>query len=605
MKKELIEYFGVDDCVSKTVDVKSLQERGLKLGYIIHPDACNKDVEKYLKGKSININSTFYQTWKDITSRSRFEIFIDQMIHYFYSYQLNQSWLPNEGDIDIEVDYKSYKYIGSSNVEEVCSKCMNLLTSNIALSQSLISNITTYVCDNMKKEDIDIDSINNKEAMAYICNKLNILPKKSFDLLRYIVYSITGDSSLIKSNENLRILKNCSSKFDWTLLDESRMIELSKIFYRFKPIFLACRSKSKSCCRNTQVINKISRLAKKHHIPFHAGFLETVVGEVQPLKQVHDRLYADKPSNFKVLSLMEAIREHMLLSTNNMGKPVYMIRNGKIWFEKSFQEQPIMSPKYEYWVYLYQMFENYIITNIKDKACTVRFPKNLELSCPTSEKKFVGNIPFGSHYKMGECDNIFGIHWDDKGGGRDFDLSFICNGEKIGWNSDWDNKGVIYSGDVTYPSPEATELILMRKEIPNGFICVNDYSSNRPNPKYNLFFAQEKIDCLERNYMVNPSSVKFMTEMEMKDCNQQSIGYVIDGNIYITNISMGKSRISVTDFNAEERLLAIKRKCISTIPLKDILLKAGFKERVISRKDSPIGIDLEELNKDTLISIFK
>ena len=54
MKRELIEYFGVDDCVSKKVDVKTLQEMGLKLGYIIHPEACNKDVMAFLKSKKIN-----------------------------------------------------------------------------------------------------------------------------------------------------------------------------------------------------------------------------------------------------------------------------------------------------------------------------------------------------------------------------------------------------------------------------------------------------------------------------------------------------------------------------------------------------------------------
>lgn len=599
MKRELIEYFGVDDCVSKKVDVKTLQEMGLKLGYIIHPEACNKDVMVFLQCKKININSTFYQTWKDITDKSRFEIFIDQMIHYFYSYQLNQSWTPNESDIDIEVDYKSYKYIGASNVGDVCKRCMGLLTSNIALSQSLINDITTYICDNMKKEDIDIDSINNKEAISYICKKLNILPKQPFNLLRYIVYSLTGNSMLIKSKECLRVLKYCTTPFNWNMLKEDDLINLSTIFYRFKPIFLACKNK-----KNSRIINKIRRLAKKHHKPFHTGYWESVVGEIRPLKQVYDKLHNDNPSNFKVLSLMESLREHMLLSTNNMGKPIYVIRNGKMWFEKSFSEQPIMSPKYEYWMYLYEMFENYIVDNIKDKACSIRFPKNFELSCPTSEKKFVGNIPFGSHYKMEGTDNIFGIHWTGEGGGRDFDLSFISENHKIGWDSSWSEDDAIYSGDVTFPNPEATELILMRKKIPNGFIYVNNYCCDLPNPKYNLFFAQEKIDQLDRGYMVDPSSVKFMTEMELTT-EQQMIGCVIDGSIYITNFSLGGGRVSNMELDDNERLLAIKRKCLSTVPLKDILIKAGFKERVINKKNSHIDIDLECLNKDTLISIFK
>jgi hypothetical protein len=48
----------------------------------------------------------------------------------------------------------------------------------------------------------------------------------------------------------------------------------------------------------------------------------------------------------------------------------------------------------------------------------------------------------------------------------------------------------------------------------------------------------------------------------------------------------------------------MKRKMLSTIPLKELLLKAGFKERKNNTKENPIKIDLTDLNKDTLIDLF-
>ena len=133
---------------------------------------------------------------------------------------------------------------------------------------------------------------------------------------------------------------------------------------------------------------------------------------------------------------MQCIKEQILISTNQFGPACYIIRNGKVWIDRTAKEQPVMSPKYEYWDFLYAALEKYVVDNLKKKACTIRYPKDLVLTCPVSEKNFFGNIPFGSFYHMPDEDGVFGVHWDNKSGINDIDLSFVSmDGCKIGWNS--------------------------------------------------------------------------------------------------------------------------------------------------------------------------
>ena len=102
--------------------------------------------------------------------------------------------------------------------------------------------------------------------------------------------------------------------------------------------------------------------------------------------------------------------------------------------------------------------------------------------------------------------------------------------------------------------------------------------------------------------MVKPENIKVKEKIKFES-SQQQIGIILDGNAYITNLRVGNQAVS-NQIGAEQNCLVMKRKMLSTIPLKDILLKAGFKERKNNTKENPIKIDLTDLNKDTLIDLF-
>ena len=599
MDIRLIKMFGVTDDSSARVDVARVNKLAMQLGYIVEPEACRNDVYSFLRAERINTNSTFYKHWNDVLSKTREELWLDQIIHYALAYGCDIPWTPNDNEEPV-ANFSEYKLIRFEDRDSIAQRCYDMICSGIALDDATSSVVVTYIGQNISTRVMTedwLDKITNREALTKLCISKNIFPTHSFDILRYMMFVVTGDAMIIKSPEKIKIIKLNADKIKWDKLSLRQYAELAKIFYRFKPLFLAMRETK----AGKKAVNKIRRMAKQFHTPLKEGFWETVVSKVYPLDEIKIRIEEDKPTNFKVLRLMQAIREKMLITTGSFGPNCYIIRNGKVWVDKSNKDMSFMSPKYEYWSFLYDVFENYVVNNLKNKACTVKFPENLNLACPTSEKVFFGNIPFGSYFALPDKDAIFGVHWDNKSGIRDIDLSFVgIDGRLFGWNAGYYANDIVYSGDVTYPDPEATELIWCKKNCVDGILYANLYSGDLGY--FDVIFAQETPSGYSTNYMVKPENIKVKEKIKFES-SQQQIGIILDGNAYITNLRVGNQAVS-NNIGAEQNCLVMKRKMLSTISLKDILIKAGFKERKLNTKDNPIKLDLTTLNKDTLIELF-
>ena len=93
MYAELIDYFGkgiVSDELKK-IDFAALNSKAVLFGYIIHPDCCNEAVDKWLDTLPMDYNATFYKEWDDVMSKGRFELFLDQILHYATTYGMDTS----------------------------------------------------------------------------------------------------------------------------------------------------------------------------------------------------------------------------------------------------------------------------------------------------------------------------------------------------------------------------------------------------------------------------------------------------------------------------------------------------------------------------------
>jgi hypothetical protein len=199
---------------------------------------------------------------------------------------------------------------------------------------------------------------------------------------------------------------------------------------------------------------------------------------------------------------------------------------------------------------------------------------------------------------------MIGIYWREEWGTRDFDLSFMSySGSKIGWNSQFynDEKSLIYSGDMTHADPEASEVLYVRSGCPNGMIKVNRYSGGEGS-KFVLMVAQSPVDSLSRNYMVDPNTIKFETEIISKD-RESFVGFVNDNHLYMCDFKSGDSQVSSV-MTTDQYGDVLARKAKSFIDLKKLLEDAGFKIRKRVTTSSPIDLDLSGLKKDDLIQLF-
>ena len=86
-----------------------------KYGWIIHPDCCSKLALDWVKAEAkTNYNKTFYAKWSDITSKTRFELLVDQLLHYASTYGTNytgDAYIPNNAP-DVEIPTPRYGHLG-------------------------------------------------------------------------------------------------------------------------------------------------------------------------------------------------------------------------------------------------------------------------------------------------------------------------------------------------------------------------------------------------------------------------------------------------------------------------------------------------------------
>lgn len=602
------------------VDYVALNNAAMQVGYIVHPDACNFATRQFIQSISGNVNSTFYQNWEEVTSKTRFELFIDQLLHYVTTYGTGfahegNGYVPNAtpvGPVYVSL-FRDYKVIMPCTEEDVYNRCMDMLTSGIAMKQDTIETIVDYVVEYVKVNGLlesgvfNIDVIANREAVTLLCDYLGIAPNKKFDLLRYIIYKTTGSTLIIKNNATINAIKNSNTQFDFTTLSDKQLIGLASIFYRFKPLFLAFKKTYKTTSynsipvtsKNACIINKIRRMAPKYHTPLAESIVTTMLSKVHDSNVITETVA--QMNTFQIIRLMNTITERIAHIDE---KAMYIIRNGKMFVKDGKSYDSMMM----YYASVFNILENELISRLSEKATYVKYPKNMVLACPTSEKNFVGDLPFGTYMDLNDSDSFVGIYWREEWGTYDFDLSVLnLDGRKIGWNSNYysPRQDIVYSGDMTSARPEATEIMLFKKGAPDGSVMINRYCGNNGS-KFRFFGGVEPNMKLSRNYMVDPNFIKFSADV-VSDTTQKTIGLLNSGRFYVMDLGSGNSIVSQQYGSTQnERYYASVLKAKSYLKLEDVLSLAGFID-VDSVEELPEDakvLDLTQLSRDTLITLF-
>jgi hypothetical protein len=583
---------------TKNVSPITVNELAISKGYVVDPECCNQRVVDFLNSIPNNYNTTFYASVADVVERNRFELLVDQVLHYASTYGSMNTVSPYivnahfGEDSEVDVDFSDCKVIKPITQTEIGIKVQDMLASGIALKGETLDNLFSLIEE--FNFQIDINVVKNIEAKMKLYSILNILPDSADEFVRFMVYQITGETLLIKNFQMInKIAINSHNQLDMVNINNQiikfGLEELSSVFFRYKPLFLALRKQGVMMRRTT---NKLRKLANKHHKPFVAGYWETILTKkdfnVQELMSKVKSL-----SNFKLVRLIKAID----VRSSGSDKRFFLIRNGKSFIKEN---NNTVVPSGLLW--MREIFMESLINNLKEKNLgRVKLSTDIRLAVPTSEKTYVGNIPFGSYIIPSKSNSIFGINWFGKDGAQDLDLSYMdLKGNKIGWNSNYYTEGnsIVYSGDMTSARPEACEYMFCKTGLSDGVIYVNAYSA-QDDSKYRFFIGQTNDDFTVSRETPSENMINFSAPMSIT--GENCIGFYVDGRIYFSDLNQGNSRVS----SASKRTLDTIEHFVSTkdsfVYWDEILTLAGCK---IVIDNEECDVDLSNGDVSTMISLL-
>ena len=409
-----------------------------------------------------------------------------------------------------------------------------------------------------------------------------VMPKDTMEFFRYIIYRITGETLLIKSDEVIQAIEK--SKYNPGVQFEQFGLEkLAVIFNRFKPLFLAFKSK----CAKT--INKISKLSKKHHKPLVVNPLNLVTSIFITAKDKH---WLDNATPFALFKALSACHTRM----QGQYAFAYRIRNGKS-FVKTNTNSGVVWSNYEFLL-------DYLKDRFKLNGKKVFLPIDVAYALPTSEKMYVGNIPTGSKF-YGDALAV-GVYWENQWGAYDLDLSGLNIGGKVGWNSAYkQGKGqLMYSGDITDAPNGAVEYLYAQNGLNEPTLVKNNVYSGDGNCEYKIIVG--KGDKVDYDYMMNPNNLFVETKCQSVQ-RQTVLGMLLPEKgrqcFVLLNFGAGESRVSG---NSELSILATKalyQQWSNPISFRELISELGA-EIVSNKEQADYNFALDALQKDSFLKIF-
>ena len=536
---------------------------------------------------------TFYKSWTDITDKTRLELYLDQVVHYMTTYgQLKPGfmYIPNE-DFDVELpnaERAPVRVITTVTRDAAINRITEFLDSGIALEEATLTTLITLL---RSLEYVFAGTFANKEANIYVARLTGTLPSAAEEFLRYVIFNVTESTLLIKNPATILALKESNYNYKHDLeayIKQNDIVELAKVFNRFKPLFLAMKKDS-----TRSIINKIAKLSKTAHEPMVQSALNFVTSKEIAEGDMH---WLTNATTFALLRSLNAIA----LASNNPTDMTYRVRNGKMFTKVS---------NVKYNDALLQKNTIAVMNELKSRVNgsgkTVYIPENVDYALPTSEKSFVGNLPALTKF-TGDTLNV-GMFWKNSDGASDLDLSTVdINGGKVGWNSRYNAGGVTYSGDITNAPNGAAEYMRFAKGCGQHIVHLNVYTGEA-NSKYDLIVGNTSKKVSSKKVM-DPKNL--ITTARKETRNMSSILGFVDATgdnveFIATDFDGGVHTVSGDSDYSAITLKSLLFKNKHSLRLATILDTLGY--TVVNTKEEDITVDLSvnNLNKDAILDLFK
>jgi len=526
-------------------------------------------------------NNTFYKKWTSVIDKSRFELYVDQILHYWTTYGLNleNPYYPENTIKELPKNTK-VTIVKTISLYDFIIKIENLVYSNISISDYDILDIKNIIKDfNLK---ININKVQIKEIKIFLYDYYEILPDDPEEFLKFLYYKISDSTLLVKSESTIDFIKNASfDYFEYFIKYDIK--KLATIFNRYKSVFMAIKL---SDPKTKSIINKISKLSKKLHVPYITpNYLKVHELKINIFKDTLDSL-----DTRYIVKIYNYLNFKKLSKKENNYINIYRIRNEKYFINNKYTYIHKLDKKIK-------ICKSIIEDRIKDKIKILNFKLNSELdyAIPTTGKQFINNIPYGSIINVNKP-VIIGIYWENyKGKSIDLDLSVTNNRSKIGWNSSFynDKKNTIFSGDITDAKNGASELMYINEKTPLYKVNVNFYNYipsiiNDFSFKFYIANSSEQ-ESIESNYMIDTDNIIYSSNFKFNKENM-SFGTLIDNMFIFDNFSIPNV---VEGLTSKDYFDAIKIEMKSKLKFSDLDLKYDGSK------------DITELSKDELLTIVK
>ncbi len=368
------------------------------------------------------------------------QLILKQVLHYVEVYGLDAPGLFNLEQVNGQV--ATVAYVQGLTREQLAEKVRALLYANAPVRDAvgLKAIVEGYAVD------YELARVRNNELRVLLFRLGVDAFASGDDAVRYLCYAATDSALLIKSQRAIKAVEAEAKIFTSRFFADHEQA-LARVFHRHKNLILAAKTDE-----NKGAINRISRLAKRAHVPVHEPLAKRFISEA----------YAQRvgPEALRTMSVRDKFKFLNLLAYKALGHTTdaFVIRNGKVHVEPGRAKLDAGR---------LAAIEADVLDSLRGDlghltGQDILLDAHVDYGLPISRKQAIGQLPFGTRVTSGGDTLSAGIYWENAWGARDLDLSAIdVKGARTGWGqrSGYVGRDVVFSGDVTDATKGAMEFM--------------------------------------------------------------------------------------------------------------------------------------------------
>lgn len=554
-------------------------------------------------------NHNFHKSWATVADTPLSDLYIEQLRHYLSTYGREMLGLSAKPYIPIEKCFDTFGDIISpdESCKLVVIRVVDYSTAIDTISQIAITMMkpSSYdmsllmdafkVIHSVDTLDLNISEMKSFEIIAAYCGEFNIIPKDPQTFLRIAVYLTTGSTLIIKNAETIQGIK---SGADNALITEwfkkADLTELSKIFLRNKPLFLAFKTNKEIA----PIINKIRRLAIHNHKPLPEVSIANVM-KLMKAGKVRDVADLISKSNIK-----DVIKLYNFACASDVcsDKAIYNIRNGKVYVADKHTDKQLIDQLKSL---CFSKLQLMLVGKFTNKKFYI--PSGIKYAMPISEKQMLGNIPYGTSINAEGADAFcISVAWNNYNDVRtDIDLHLSSPAGSYGWNTSYrsDGRDIMYSGDMTDATNGATETfrVTTHKDIPY-LVSVNLYHGQTSTPFKLFLSAADDFRRMEDGMVDISKALTAPINLTFGDHNSLSLGYIIEDRFVVYGGSLGASIVPKAELY-QDALSAIMSRCENVLSLNDFI-RMGSGIIVTEPEEDAVDFSPENVLKSTFFDLL-